>query len=736
MDVDDGGGRSAFLLRLGDVLRPLDEVAAIRTATVRLLAEEFEADRVEFVEDDADRIGPEVVVHPDIAADPALTEEERKEYASAGVGAMIGVPLRRGDAVRGMLFVHYRRARTFADRDVALIRDAAERGWLSMENVRARAALRRSETWLAAALDSVPVGVAVLNGDGRIVSANAAYRQFLPGGIMPSRDPACVDRWRAWGEDGEALTSRDFPGARAMRGDRVVPGQEMLYTDDGGREVWTRVASIPIYDEAANIAGLASTITDIDALKRGTEALRESEARARLLVDGISQAVWEAMPDGAIEADSPSWRNYTGQSYAEWRDYGWLNAIHPDDRAPTLDKWRNTVRQRTAIDADYRLLGRDGRYRWMNVRAVPLVDDKGRIEKWLGMNIDIDERRRLQQSVQNSERRVRALMDSVPQLLWRADGVMRWSWASAQWCAYTGWSEEDSRGLGWLAVVHADDRDAVLAAWAVAGRGGDVEVECRLHRRDGHVRWFSIRATPIRDEHGEIVEWLGTASDVDALRQAQERQTILVAELQHRTRNLIAVVQSLAEKTLLSASSLDDFEHRFHDRLSALARVQGLLSHATAGRKVSFCEVLRSELLALGAVDRDGWGERVTLSGPATVALHTKLVQTLALGLHELATNAVKYGALKAPAGHLAITWRVDETAMGGRTLVVDWQESGVPMLDVAVVSQIRGYGRELIERALPYQLGAETSYAFGKDGLHCVLTVPIASPGMDEEGD
>ena len=145
---------------------------------------------------------------------------------------------------------------------------------LEAEVLRRTEALTDSESRLAAAFESVPAGVAVIDMEGRVVVANAEYRRFLPTGIIPSRDPERGHRWKAWDQDGRPLAPNDFPGARALRGESVIPGQEMLYTDDEDREIWTNVATAPTVDEAGRITGAVTTISDIDVRKRAAEHQR------------------------------------------------------------------------------------------------------------------------------------------------------------------------------------------------------------------------------------------------------------------------------------------------------------------------------------------------------------------------------------------------------------------------------------------------------------------------------
>lgn len=157
-------------------------------------------------------------------------------------------------------------------------------------------------------------------------------------------------------------------------------------------------------ERKAGKAHPASPDTDAaDARDRDVEETRPTsrtgnEARSQLLLLGIAKMTWEAAADGVVEVDSPTWRAYTGQSYDDWKGYGWLTAIHPDDRLLTMDRWRSAVREKRSVHAEYRLKGNDGIYRWMSVHALPLHNDDGSIAKWLGVNIDIDESRRAEQT--------------------------------------------------------------------------------------------------------------------------------------------------------------------------------------------------------------------------------------------------------------------------------------------------------------------------------------------------
>jgi two-component sensor histidine kinase len=181
---------------------------------------------------------------------------------------------------------------------------------------------------------------------------------------------------------------------------------------------------------------------------------------------------------------------------------------------------------------------------------------------------------------------------------------------------------------------------------------------------------------------------------------------------------------------MAGADSIGAFEKQFNSRLAALSRVQGLLSRADE-HPISIGAVVRTELDALGAMLA---GDRVELDGPE-VNLRSSVVQTFALALHELATNAVKYGALSTPDGRLSVSWNEYFAGDGARRLTLDWVESGVDMQKEKQAPIHGGYGRQLIEEALPYQLGASTRFELGGDGVRCRIDLPLGKRGQKETG-
>lgn len=391
----------------------------------------------------------------------------------------------------------------------------------------------------------------------------------------------------------------------------------------------------------------------------------------------------------------------------------------PEDRAAGVPQAEMDTALANGRAADERWhMRQDGSRFWADGVLLPLANREAGFVKVMH---DLTERRITQQRLKESEELFRLLATNIPQLVFRTKPTGERTWGSPQWEVFTGRSVRTSTGLGWLEAVHPEDRELTQTRWQEAQTTGEYYVEHRIQRsEDGEYRWHQTRAKPIGG--GEAAEdWVGTSTDVHEMRRLQEAQDVLVAELQHRTRNLLAIVQSIERRTLRASKSLEEFGTVFEGRLSALGRVQGMLSR-TGHASVDLRDLILAELEAHG--DGIEMRDHVTIKGPP-VALPSASAQTLALALHELTTNALKYGALAHPDGRLSVDWEIEP---GRRLLVLRWCESGVRL--TAGHPERRGYGLELIERALPYQFQAETELEFAADGVKCRISAQLPVKG------
>lgn len=267
----------------------------------------------------------------------------------------------------------------------------------------------------------------------------------------------------------------------------------------------------------------------------------------------------------------------------------------------------------------------------------------------------------------------------------------------------------------WLDRIHPDDREVALENVKSVRAGEHITHEFRVLRGpDEEVRWIENTDFPLFGEDGRVVRIAGIAKDVTDQKASAARLEVLVAELQHRSRNLLGVVNSLAAKTLSNGGSIDDFQVR----LKALSRAQALLSKFGSDT-VEVGVLIRSELEAHTMVAEP----KVMISGPK-VYLTAPQVQNYALAVHELTTNAVKYGALRSAEGALSVEWSLERDRRDRRRLILLWTETGVSI--PATAGERRGYGRELIENALSYALGAKTEFMIGEHGVRCRIDLPL----------
>ncbi len=309
-----------------------------------------------------------------------------------------------------------------------------------------------------------------------------------------------------------------------------------------------------LFNVAEGFLTLLVGLFAVRALRAGArveEMVRREAVRFHALVDASAEVLWTVGAGGQAVEDSPSWRAFTGQSLEQYRGFGWLDVIHPEDRERITEQWRGAALAMRPFCVEYRVHHASGEWRWVAERAVPLFGPDGAVIEWIGMNSDIHERKRAESAVRTSEERFRALVEASAQVVRTAapDGAIVED--SPSWFAFTGQSHERARGFGWLDVVHPEDRERVAAAWQKAvATTTRFEAEFRVLDVSGEWRWVADRSTPLLHPSGAAREWIGMISDID------ERMRIASEQ------------RFLAELEPLLDSTLD-----YRERLTILARL-------------------------------------------------------------------------------------------------------------------------------------------------------------------
>ena len=270
--------------------------------------------------------------------------------------------------------------------------------------------------------------------------------------------------------------------------------------------------------------------------RRSDEALRKSEDVLRIVIDTIPTMAWSVLPSGVVDFLNQRWMDYAGLSLEEYVKNP-MQVIHPDDIPRVLEKWFVDMPAGQPYEDEMRLRRADGEYRWFLIRTVPLRDQQGSIVKWYGTSTDIEDRKRAEDAMRESEDRLRLVVDTIPALVWSAlpDGAV--DFVNERWLQYTGQSRGESLGWGWTATIHPDDVARTIDYWReVLLSGEPAESEERLRRSDGEFRWFLCRYIPVCDDSGRIVKWYGTRTDIEDRKRAEDtlrrNQAFFAAEAQ------------------------------------------------------------------------------------------------------------------------------------------------------------------------------------------------------------
>ena len=342
-------------------------------------------------------------------------------------------------------------------------------------------------------------------------------------------------------------------------------------------------------------------------------------------------------------------------------------------------------------------------------------------------DLALAETRRGLSALSESEARFRHMADSAPALIWMTDENAQIVFANMHFDHLFGRPAADLSGQGWHGIVHPPDLPGFTAVFEEAFRNREpFRAETRAVDRDGDIRWLRCEGVPRLDDHGTFLGYTGCNIDVTDAKRAEEHLLLLIHELNHRVKNTLATVQSIATQSLrgLDGPEADAGRAAFEARLIALARAHDILTRES-WEGAELRAVVADAVRPLESAD--GQRSRFVLSGPP-LRLAPRLALSIAMALHELGTNAVKYGALSKEGGHVAIAWTVERGAE--LRLSLRWSESGGPPVTPPTRT---GFGSRLIERSLARELAGEVQLRYEPGGVVCTIDAPVPAPGLLE---
>ncbi|TXK47452.1 PAS domain-containing protein [Pontibacter qinzhouensis] len=369
-------------------------------------------------------------------------------------------------------------------------------------------------------MESLPLMTWTTTPEGLVDYYNQRWFDYTGSNLEEMRDWG----WEKFIHPADAKTTKDLWLHCVATGSTFTIQSRWKSGKDGSYR-WFLARAIPLRDLSGTITKWVGSHTDIEDSKQTLLALEETSRKLRFLSESIPQIVWSANPDGTIDYFNKGWYQYTHIPLENSKNFGWTHALHPDDKQLTISTWLECVHTGEPFNRHLRLRNvATEDYRWFLARAQPMRDEQGRITKWFGTATDIHDQIQLQEELERSEKQFRFLAESIPQIIWTTDPTGFHDYFNQRWTEYTGLSLEDSIGFTWNSVLHPDDRPRAWERWQHSLRTGEFyEIEYRFQNtNDGTYRWFLAQAMPMHDEHGNIVKWFGTCTDIEDHKKAEE----------------------------------------------------------------------------------------------------------------------------------------------------------------------------------------------------------------------
>ena len=490
--------------------------------------------------------------------------------------------------------------------------------------------------------------------------------------------------------------------------------------------------------QADGLRRLARQVTTVLRERQLNREMRATHDALQLSEERLNFAFAAAGSLGWWDWDIPADRLYAGEQFARMFSVdpveaakgaplsAFVDGIHPDDRGWVGERIQHSLDMAGEFSEEYRLCRADGAVSWVHARGRCFHDVRGKPLRFPGVVLDVTAHREADAARLASEARLRTVMETVPVGILLAEApsgrILMGNERLADVLGHDTLYASSSNAYGGFVAFHGDGRPVEGYEYPLAqittGACKRASLEVQYQRPDGERRWIAIAGEAIEDEQGTTVGAVVAVSDIQDRKNAEAHQDILNRELSHRLKNTLTLVQSIASQTLRNAPSLTAARDALAARLIVLGKAHDIL---LAGQtdSASVDQVVQ-EAVSL----HDDTGRRFRITGPSLL-IGPSAALSLGLMLHELATNAQKYGALSVPAGWVSIGWTVEGE---GPEVVfqLDWQEQGGPPVTAPTRT---GFGSRLIQRGLA---GGDVSLRYHSEGVHCSLSAPLAGLRVD----
>jgi PAS domain S-box-containing protein len=596
------------------------------------------------------------------------------------------------------------------------------------EQVEARRALAESEARFHAAFENAAVGVVLVDPQGSLLRVNDIFARMLGYSTAELETKSFQDITHP-----DDLAANLSVLKKTLAGDANSYCIEKRYVRKDGGIVWASLTVGCVRKHDGEVDYLLSVIEDITDRKLAEARLAEhneqldlagkiarigtftyDHATQKLQLSPGCAVIYGLLPESAVEMSREHWRAL----------------VHPDDlrRLDTIADHAFSKGE-TEFVLEFRIL-RHGEVRWIESRVLVSYDELGRPVRRIGANIDVTERKRAEQAL--AERNIQLTLAAKSCLVgtYAYDADTEIMHISAGYAAIHGFPEgttEITRSEC-LAGMHPDDIDRVerLRREAFRECRREYNVEYRIIRPGGELRWVETRYFFSYSAEGHPDRVVGVSIDITERKQVEEQQRILLAELDHRVKNALSTVSAVVSHTRQGSRSVASFAAALKGRIHSMATTHELLS-ARRWQGISLTELVRRELAPYAT------RTNTEIKGADTL-LKPEAGQAMAMVLHELATNAAKYGALSTKTGRVLIRWDRQLNGRLGSHLVFEWQEIGGP--PVATLGK-SSYGTTTIRDLIPYEFAGKVDLVFAPEGVRYRLELPAdwvgKSPGYSQ---